>query len=195
MGVAVHAAVSRCDVLGGAGDRRFGHDRVGVWRLVHGLEFQPLVMNPKIRWLQVFGVSLVFMGAIRGLWGSALSARGRTWQQRSKADLNYAEYNGEGTQGGSWTADLIKKEAGERKFGWASYFFWCDVVRRVHRKAPTTTTMMVKAPTEMMITMTRMWFSLLPPTPDLPREENNWIRLDAFINTSLWVTNSETSCN
>lgn len=30
--------------------------------------------------------------------------------------------------------------------------------------------------------MTRMWFSPLPPTPDLPREEKDQIRLDAFIN-------------
>lgn len=40
----------------------------------------------------------------------------------------------------------------------------------MHRKAPTTTKMMVKAPTEMMMTMTRMWFSLVPPTPGLPEE-------------------------
>lgn len=58
-------------------------------------------------------------------------------------------------------------------------------MRRVHRKAPTTTTMMVKAPTEMMMTMTRMWFSLLPPTPDLPQEEKNWIKLHTFTHTSL----------
>lgn len=44
------------------------------------------------------------------------------------------------------------------------------MVRRVHRKAPTTTKMMMKAPTEMMMTMTRMWFSPVPPTPDLPEE-------------------------
>ena len=31
-------------------------------------------MNPKIRWLQVFGVPLVFMGAVGGLGGSTLSA-------------------------------------------------------------------------------------------------------------------------
>lgn len=64
MGVVLQAAVGRRDVLRGAGDGCFGHDWVGVWRLVHGLEFQPLVVNPKIRWLQVFGVSFVFMGAV-----------------------------------------------------------------------------------------------------------------------------------
>lgn len=49
------------------------------------------------------------------------------------------------------------------------------MVRRVHRKAPTTTKMMVKAPTEMMMTMTRMWFSLVP---DLPEEERRQTGLD-----------------
>lgn len=44
------------------------------------------------------------------------------------------------------------------------------MVRRVHRKAPTTTKMMVKAPTEMMMTMTRMWFSLVPDLPEQRRE-------------------------
>lgn len=67
VGVTLKAAVSRCDVLGGAGDGRLGHDRVGVWRLVRGFQFQPLVVNPKIRRLQVLGVSLVLVGAIRGL--------------------------------------------------------------------------------------------------------------------------------
>lgn len=64
MGVVVQAAIGRRDVLGGAGDGRFCHDWVGVWRLVHGLQFQPLVVNPEIRWFQVFGVSLVFVGAV-----------------------------------------------------------------------------------------------------------------------------------
>lgn len=43
-------------------------------------------------------------------------------------------------------------------------------MRRVHRKAPTTTKMMVKAPTETMMTMTRMWFSLVPDLPEERRE-------------------------
>lgn len=64
MGVSIQAAIGRRDVLRGAGDGRLGHDRVGIWRLVHGFELQPLVVNPKIRWLQVFGVSLVFVGAV-----------------------------------------------------------------------------------------------------------------------------------
>lgn len=67
MGVAVQAAVSGRDVLRGAGDGRLGHDRIGVRRLVHGFEFQPLVVNPKVRWLQVLGVPLVLVGAVRGL--------------------------------------------------------------------------------------------------------------------------------
>lgn len=75
VGVAVQAAVSRGDVLWGAGDGRLGHDRVWVRWLVHRFEFQPLVVNPKIRWFQVFGVSLVFMGAVGGLGGSPLSAK------------------------------------------------------------------------------------------------------------------------
>lgn len=64
VGVVVEAAVSRRDVLRGPRDGRFRHDRVGVRRLVHGLELQPLVVNPKIRRLQVFGVSFVLVGAV-----------------------------------------------------------------------------------------------------------------------------------
>lgn len=44
------------------------------------------------------------------------------------------------------------------------------MVRRVHRKAPTSTKMMVKAPTEMMMTITRMRFSLVPDLPEERRE-------------------------
>lgn len=66
MGVALQAAVSRGDVLRCARDGRLGHDRVGLWRLVHGFELQPFMVDPKIGWLQVFGVSLVLVGAVGG---------------------------------------------------------------------------------------------------------------------------------
>lgn len=72
--VAVQAAVGRRDVLRGAGDGRLRHDRVGVRRLVHGLELQPLVVNPEVGGLQVFGVALVFVGAVGGLGGGAFPA-------------------------------------------------------------------------------------------------------------------------
>lgn len=175
VGVALQATVSRRDVLWCAGDRRFGHDRVWLWGLIHGFEFQPLVVNPKIWWLQVFGVSLVFVGAIWRLWGSPFSAGENTGTHKSMTSFNERRWPkymkkwlkiGEvGTKGNG--------EFRNKKHHWVSYFFWWDVVRRVHKKAPTTTTMMVKAPTEMMITMTRMWFSLLLPTPDLPREKKD----------------------
>lgn len=61
--------------------------------------------------------------------------------------------------------------------GGVPYFFWWDVVRRVHRKAPTTTKMMVKAPTATMMTITRMWFSLVPDLPEERRETGlDWKR-------------------
>ena len=53
-----------------------------------------------------------------------------------------------------------------------AHFFWCEVVRRVQRKAPTTTTIMVNAPTEMMMTMTRIWLSPLPAIPGLPTQRH-----------------------
>lgn len=73
VGVALQSAVSRGDVLWGAGNGGFSHDWVGVWRLVHGFKLQPLVVNPKIGWLQVFGVPLVFVRAVGRFWGSPLS--------------------------------------------------------------------------------------------------------------------------
>lgn len=72
--VALQAAVGRRDVLGRAGDRRLRHDRVGVRRLVHGLELQPLVVDPQVGRLQVFGVALVLVGAVRRLGGGSLPA-------------------------------------------------------------------------------------------------------------------------
>ena len=53
-----------------------------------------------------------------------------------------------------------------------AHFFWCEVVRRVQRKAPTTTTIMVNAPTEMMMTMTKIWLSPLPVIPGLPTQRH-----------------------
>lgn len=73
VGVAVEAAVRRRDVLRGPGDGGLRHHRVGLRRLVHGLELQPLVVNPKIRRLQVFGVSFVLVGAVGRLGGGAFS--------------------------------------------------------------------------------------------------------------------------
>lgn len=51
-----------------------------------------------------------------------------------------------------------------------TYFFCWEVVRRVHRNAPTTTTMMVKAPTEIMMIITKMLFSLAPVKPVFPEK-------------------------
>lgn len=95
VGVAVQAAVSRRDVLRGTGDGCFGHNRVWIWWLVHGLELQPLVVNPKIRWFQVLGVALVFVWAVWGLGGSPLPA-GESAQALMK---NWAHLQGEG---GKW---------------------------------------------------------------------------------------------
>lgn len=74
MGIALQAAVSRRDVLRRARNGCFCHDRVGLRGLIHGLEFQPLVVNPEIGWLQVFGVAFVFVGAVGGLGGRSLPA-------------------------------------------------------------------------------------------------------------------------
>lgn len=60
----VKATVSWRDVLRAPGDGRFRHDRVGVRGLVHGLEFEPLVVDPQVGRFEVFGVSLVLVGAI-----------------------------------------------------------------------------------------------------------------------------------
>lgn len=74
--VALQAAVGRRDVLGRAGDGRLRHDRVGIRRLVHGLQLQPLVVDPQVRRLQVFGVALVLVGTVGGLGGGSLPAGG-----------------------------------------------------------------------------------------------------------------------
>lgn len=59
-------------VLGGARDGRLCHDRVGVGWFVHGFELQTLVMDPEIRWFQVFRRALVLVGAGVGLTGCTL---------------------------------------------------------------------------------------------------------------------------
>lgn len=74
MRVALQAAVGRRDVLGRARDRRLRHDRVGLRRLVNGFELQPLVVDPEIGRLQVFGVALVLVGAVGRLGRSSLPA-------------------------------------------------------------------------------------------------------------------------
>lgn len=48
-----------------------------------------------------------------------------------------------------------------------TYFFCWELERREHSKAPTTNAMMMKPPTDTMMTITRMWFSL-PGIPDFP---------------------------
>lgn len=137
--VALQAAVGRRDVLGRAGDGRLRHDRVGLRRLVNGLELQPLVVDPQVGRLQVFGVALVLVGAVGRLGGGSLPAgdarRGR-WKRRTKRLLQ--------------TLPATRLKLGFISF----YFFWWDVVRRVHRKAPTTTMMTMKAPTPTMTSMT-----------------------------------------
>lgn len=139
--VALQATVGRRDVLGRAGDGRLRHDRVGLRRLVHGLELQPLVVDPQVGRLQVFGVALVLVGAVGRLGGGSLPAgdarRGR-WKRRTKRLLQ--------------TLPATRLKLGFISF----YFFWWDVVRRVHRKAPTTTTMTMKAPTPIMTNITRI---------------------------------------
>lgn len=59
-------------VLGGARDGRLCHDRVGVGWFVHGFELQTLMMDPEIRWFQVFRRALVLVGAGVGLTGCTL---------------------------------------------------------------------------------------------------------------------------
>lgn len=58
--------------LGGPRDGRLRHDRVGVGWFVDGFELQALVMDPEIRWFQVFGRALVLVGAGGGLTGGTL---------------------------------------------------------------------------------------------------------------------------
>lgn len=127
---------------------------------------------------------------VSGLWSfpCICGSRLRTWRQPAFCKR---EHGGNDETLISFTERWWPKQEEEAECDWASYFFWWDVVRRVHRKAPTTTTMMVKAPTEMMMMMTRMWFSL-PPTPDLPREEKDWIRLNACVSKFLRDTNRGT---
>ena len=75
VGDAVETTVGRRDVLGAAGDGRVRHGRVGVRGLVHGLELQPLVVDPQVRGLEVLGVALVLVGAVGGLGRSTLPGR------------------------------------------------------------------------------------------------------------------------
>lgn len=86
--VALQAAIGRRDVLRGAWDGRLGHDRVGVWRLVHGLQLQPLVVDPQVGWLQVFGVALVFVGTVGRLGSGSLPAAERAGGGEGDERLN-----------------------------------------------------------------------------------------------------------
>lgn len=64
MDVAVHGIVDWCDILGVARNWGVGHDGVRVWRLVDGLQLQPLVMDPEVWGFDIFGVPLVLVGAV-----------------------------------------------------------------------------------------------------------------------------------
>lgn len=63
----IQGAVYRSDVLGGTRNRRVRHDRIGLRGLVDGFELQALMMDPKIRRLEVFRVAFVLVRSIAGL--------------------------------------------------------------------------------------------------------------------------------
>jgi len=68
------------------------------------------------------------------------------------------------------------------------------VVRRVHRKAPTTTTMMVNAPTDTMMTITRMWLSPVPDMSGFPESWNVVTMLQGKENVSRQTVALSNSC-
>lgn len=65
----VHGAIYRRDLLGGTWNRGVRHDRIGLRWLIDGFELQALVVDPKIRWFEVFRVAFVLVRAIAGLAG------------------------------------------------------------------------------------------------------------------------------
>lgn len=75
MNVAIHRVVNGCDVLGITRDWGIGHDWIGIWRFVNRLQLQPLVMDPKIRWLDVLGIAFVFMRPIHRFTSSSFSVK------------------------------------------------------------------------------------------------------------------------
>jgi hypothetical protein len=62
--IAVHGIVNWCDILRVARNWSISHDRVWVRGLINGFQFQPLMMDPEVWGLNIFGVPFVFMGAI-----------------------------------------------------------------------------------------------------------------------------------
>lgn len=93
VGVAVQAAVGGRDVLRGPRDGRLCHHRVGLGRLVHGLELQPLVVDPQVGGLQVFGVAFVLVGAVGRLGGGAFSTREREEEEGEEENAESLEEN------------------------------------------------------------------------------------------------------
>lgn len=87
VGVAVQAAVGGRDVLRGPRDGRLRHHRVGLGRLVHGLELQPLVVDPQVGGLQVFGVPFVLVGAVGRLGGGAFSTGAEGGEEENAESL------------------------------------------------------------------------------------------------------------
>lgn len=65
----IHCGVHWGDVLRSSGDWRVGHDGVGFGWFINSFELQALVVNPEVRWLQIFGIALVFVGSIGRLAG------------------------------------------------------------------------------------------------------------------------------
>lgn len=80
MNIAVHRVVHGGDVLGVTRDRGVGHDWIGIWGFINRLQLQPLVMDPKIRWLDILGIAFVFMRSIHRFTSSSFSLKGKQKQ-------------------------------------------------------------------------------------------------------------------
>lgn len=65
----VHGAIYGSDLLGWTWNRGVCHDRIGLRWLIDGFELQALVVDPKIRWFEVFRIAFVLVRAIAGLAG------------------------------------------------------------------------------------------------------------------------------
>lgn len=76
MDIAVHRVINWGNILGITRDWGVRHDGVGIWRLIYGLQLQPLMMNPKVRGFDVLGIPFVFMRTIHGFAGSSLPLKG-----------------------------------------------------------------------------------------------------------------------
>lgn len=124
-------------------------------------------MDPKVRWLEVFGIAFVFVRAIAGLTGCPFPG--------DKIDKLVVE--SKNVSPAAWTVKLWK-EPGPNIHPCtlprvSTYCFCWEVERREHSKAPTTKAMMMKPPTDTMMTITKMWFS--PPViPNFPLTYHNY---------------------